>query len=151
MRENSMRQRRTKRVSYRNVNNLCPNCFSTLISEDTGNFYCSGDRIASWQKEIEDYKNMSEEEQQAYLKTLSNPSKFLELIVSFDTLDCGTSTQLSNISTHNNIRIPDPMAVGKIEKLLKRSLTEEELEEGYEFKINTKAYTLPFISFPEDL
>lgn len=149
--ERYMWQRRTKRVSHRNVSNLCPNCFSTLNIDDSGGFACSGDRIASWRKEIEAYREMPEQAQQTYLATLSNPSKFVELVGSFDTLDCGLSNQLSNVTSTNNTRIPDPMAVGKLERILKRSLTAEELEEDYEFEFEGKRYTIPFVNFPDDI
>lgn len=149
--ERSMYQRRTKRVSHRNVSNLCPNCFSTLTLNEQGGFDCSGDRIASWKDEVNKYRGMSEDDKKEYLAALANPSKFIELVGSFDTLDCGYNAKINHVTADYNTRIPDPLSVIKMERILKRKLTESELEEGYEFNIEEKYYTLSFINFPDDL
>lgn len=143
--------KRSKRVSHRNVSNLCPNCFSTLSLNEAGGFDCSGDRIASWKDEITKYRGMSEDDKKEYLATLANPSKFMDLVGSFDTLDCGYNAKINNVTADYNTRIPDPMAVARLERVLQRTLTAEEMEEGHEFVLEGKSYTLPMINFPDDL
>lgn len=146
-----MWQRRTKRVNVRGVSNLCPNCFSTLVLDEVGSFSCSGDRLTAWKNDIDKYKAMNDDEQKAYLQTLDSPSKFVDLVGSFDTLDCGYNVRLNNITPGYSCRIADPMAVARLERILKRPLTEEEQEEGHEFILDGKAYFLPMVNFPDDL
>lgn len=142
-------KRRSNRVNLRSVHNLCPNCFSKLEQDSSGSLHCSGDRINSWQEEVDKYLKLTVGEQQAYLNKLSNPSGFINL-VDFNTgkVFCGFNTKLTAIVPETNCRIPDPMASARLERKLARKLQDIELEEGYVFE---DGYKLPFINFPEDV
>lgn len=143
-----VKKRRTN-VNLRSVHNLCPNCFSRLIQDEAGNLECTGDRLKSWQDEVDKYLKLTVGQQQDYLLALSNPSGFLNLI-SFDTgkVFCAFNSKISPVVAESNCRIPDPMAVARLERKLARELQENELEEGYEFE---GGYRLPFLNFPDDV
>jgi hypothetical protein len=138
---------RRRMKNARIISNLCPNCFSTLTNNEDGTISCTGDRLTFWKTEAENYKKLSPEEQKLYLDSLEDSSKFLQLVATVDNLNCGYSSQLSAITSNNSTRIPDAMAVGRLERKLGRQLTELELEEGFKFE---GGYCLPFINFPED-
>lgn len=144
-----VKKRRSNRVNLRSVHNLCPNCFSRLIQDEAGNVHCTGDRLKSWQEELDKYLKLTVGEQQDYLLALSNPSGFLNLI-NFDdgTVFCMFNNKISPIGAESNCRIPDPMAVSRLERQLARPLQEHELEEGYAFE---NGYQLPFVNFPDDV
>jgi hypothetical protein len=147
-----MREKRiTKRGNYRNVANLCPNCFSTLQQDAQGKTICSGDRLSTWQAEFEKYQNLTEDQKADYLDKLGNPEKFLELTGSLSAVDCGYSSKISHVAPTHSIRIPDPIAVRSLERKLQRNLTEEELDEEYEFLVEGKLFKLPFCQFPEEM
>lgn len=144
-------KRSTKRGNYRSVSNLCPNCFSTLTSDSNGAVICSGDRMAAWQAEFEKFKALSEDEQDQYLAKLDDPDRFLELVGSLNSQDCGFSTKINHVVSSHSTRIPDPLAVSRLERALQRRLTEDELDEDHIFQINGKEYRIPFVNFPEDV
>ena len=125
-----MYQRRsTKRGNYRSVSSLCPNCFSTLLTDERGAIQCSGDRIKSWQDEFDKFKALSDKGKEEYLARLDNPERFLELAGTLGSQDCGFSTKISHVAPNYSVRIPDPMAVNKLERTLQRKLSEEELRQ----------------------
>jgi hypothetical protein len=141
------KRRSTKRGNYRSVSSLCPNCFSTLTTDEAGAITCSGDRIKSWQDEFDKFKALSEIDKKKYLAELDNPKRFLELAGTLGSQDCGFSTKISHVVPNYSVRIPDPIAVRAMERKLQRLLTEEELDEKYIFE---NGYKLPFTQFPED-
>lgn len=144
-----MSQRRTtKRGNYRSVSHLCPNCFSTLSQSQQGEMICTGDRLARWQEQYKEYKLLSEDEQKDFLDSLDTPERFLELGSLTPGESCGNTSKISHVAPNNSIRIPDPIATRVLERKLQRSLTEEELDEGYKF---SDGYELPFVQFPEDI
>lgn len=130
--------------------NLCPNCYSKLINV-SGEVVCSGDKLEYWKLEAEKYVAMSTIEQAEYLLTIEDCDKFLDIVVDRDNISCGYSNRITPVTSSNSLRIPDPMAVSRLERQLGRSLTDEEQEEGYEFVLNNSTYTLPFCSFPDDI
>jgi len=139
-------QKRTKRGSTRYNSSLCAYCFSTLNTNQNGELSCSGDRLVEWQAEFDKFSTLSDEQQKEYLSKLDDPSRFINL------KDCGFDTKLSPVLPNNSIRMPDPIAVVRLERSLRRKLTEEELCEGHVFyEFDIKNYQLPFINFPEDL
>jgi len=147
-------KRRQTNANLKSISNLCPNCFSTLVKNEDGDIECSGDKLKFWKDEVALYKKMNVEQQKIYLESLENANEFLRLAAAVETaeaLDCGYSANLVSIIPNYSTRIPDPMAVNKLERKLKRLLTEEELEEGYTFKLDNEIYMLPFINFPEDV
>lgn len=95
---------------------------------------------------------MTLQEQQEYLESLSDESNFLSIVNTVTgEVYCGFSSKIKPVMPDPGIRIADPMAVAKLERALRRRLTEEELEEGYEFSLDNNLYRLPFIRFPEDV
>lgn len=144
-------KRSTKRGNYRSVSNLCPNCFSTLGQDQNGAIICSGDRMKAWHEEFKKFNGLSEEEQADYLSKLDDPDRFLELASSLSGNDCGFSTKISHVAPNQSIRIPDPLAVMRLERTLQRKLSEDELDEEHVFEVEGKPYRLPFVNFPEDV
>lgn len=143
---------RNNRVNSRHSHNLCPNCFSRLEIDKVGNVKCSGDRLDKWQEEVTKYLALKGAEAQLFLAQLSNPSGFLSLIdISTGKAVCGFDSKITPVISTSEQRIPDPLAVSRLERNFKRKLTEEELEEGYEFIVDNKLYKLPFILFPDDV
>ena len=142
-------KRRNSLVNFKSVHNLCVHCFSRLTRDETGDSVCTGDRLEYWQGELDKFLQLSTAGQTKYLESLSNASGFLSL-VDFNTKQvfCGFSNNISPIVSEDQTRIPDPMAVSKLEKKLKRILKPQELEEDYAFE---DGYKLPFLNFPEDL
>ncbi len=142
-------KKRKFRVNLRSVHNLCPNCFSQLIPDETGSLSCTGDRLQQWQEELDKYLALPPNKQKDFLSFLSNPDGFLN-IVNLETkkVYCGFNTKITPIVSDGAIRIPDPLMVNRFEKNLGRRLSEEELEEGYIFKDGS---SIEFINFPEDV
>jgi hypothetical protein len=122
-----------------------------MIQSETGALSCSGDRLKAWKDEIMKFNTLSIEEQREYLSSLDNPDRFLELALNINSIDCGFSSKLNHVLPDHNTRIPDPMQVGRLERMLKRQLTEEELTEGYIFLVDGSITKLTFINFPEDV
>ena len=147
-----MSQKRTiKRGNYRNVSHLCPNCFSTLSQSQQGEMICTGDRLDKWREEYQRVSQLPSLQMKEFLDQLEDVSRFLELGSSKFGESCGVSSKLNYVAAINSIRIPDPIAVTKLERTLKRSLTEEELNEEFVFQLDGNSYQLPFIQFPEDV
>lgn len=141
-------KRTTKRGNYRSVSHLCPNCFSTLSQTPQGSMICTGDRLDQWREEYQKLMKLSSDQINAFLNNLDNPSRFKELGSTVPGQPCGNSSKLSHVAPLNSVRIPDPMAVTRLERKLQRRLSEEELDEDYVFE---DGYTLPFVNFPEDV
>ena len=116
-----MQKRRTKRDNFRDTTNLCPSCFSKLNTDSTGQTICSGDRLES----------LSEQEKLNY--------------------ECSSNLGIGTVFPDANVRVPDFLAVKRLERLLKRQLTESELTEGHVFLVDNKKMQLPFVNFPDDM
>lgn len=140
---------------------------STLITEGS-QVSCSGDKLKYWKNEVEKFIKLNPYDQAAYLDGLSDEARFLEILKNKDNLVCEFNNNLVPVGPVTSVRVPDPLAVAKLERTLGRGLTELELEEGYEFVLDTRLvfngvgvdmkvtekdiiYTLPFVNFPEDL
>jgi hypothetical protein len=108
---------------------------------------------------------MNSNQKENYLKTLDNKDKFLEWFQQKE-LQCGWTSQLQTQNNTYSVKIPDPIAVGRIEKSLGRSLEDEDLEEGklyylrligdrYEYSEEQhegwNPYIIPRVSFPDDV
>jgi hypothetical protein len=139
-----------KEQNYGRINAfICSSCGSKLIKTNN-TLTCSMDKITFWRQEIELYKQMNTTEQKLYLDSIQDKTKFLTLVQNIDTYDCGFSLNLSNITSSNSLRVPDSIAVKRLERLLKRELTELEREEGFVFKLKDELYQLPFLNFPDE-
>jgi hypothetical protein len=142
-------KRKIERVNTRSILNLCSDCYSIVNIDQKGNRTCSGDRLVEWQAQADLFQKMSEQEKEIFLKSLGNSSGFLRLLnTTTGKIICGYSSKLYPTLVSSQLRIPDPMAAGRMEKKLRRPLKETELEEGYLFDDN---YQLPFINYPEDV
>ena len=150
----------------RSLNHTCPCCMSIVKINNMGQLECTGNNLILWRKDFEVYSKMNATDKEAYLNSLNNKEKFLEWYQRKDDLHCGWSNNYSKIDQTYSTMIPDPIAVGKIERSLKRPLTEEELEEGYVFYRtlennnyiystenleNWNKYIIPRVSFPDEV
>lgn len=144
-----MKVRRHHRDNVNTIHNLCPCCLSRLKKTDLG-FECTGDRLEYWRNEVREYKAMSPADQAEYLGTLDDLDKFADRLKAGDDLQCDYNTNIVMPIAPSYVMIPDTLVVGRLEKKLKRDLTERELEQGYEFNIEGKTFTLPFVRFPDD-
>lgn len=144
-------KRTTKRGNYRSVSHLCPNCFSTLSQNAQGAMICTGDSLTKWQEQYQQFKLLPKEQQDEFLTALDNPERFLELASLTPGQSCGVTSKISHVAPNNSQRIPDPMAVARLERTLQRILAEDELDEEHVFQVNGQPYQLPFINFPEDV
>lgn len=141
-------KRKIERVNTRSILNLCGDCYSTVNIDQKGNRTCSGDRLVDWQVQADLFQKMSEQQKEVFLSSLGNSSGFLRLLnTTTGKITCGYSLRIYPTMADSQVRMPDPMAAGRLEKKLKRPLTELELEEGYLFDDN---YQLPFVKYPED-
>lgn len=148
------------RPKNRTVNHLCPNCMSTLEVK-SGKYICTGDVLNYWRQELEKYDNMKDDEKQIYFNSVSDKEVFSNILSNRESLNCSYSSNLTSIMTDNNMLVPDPLVVSKIELKLGRRLTEEELVEDKAFyrsgsnislqKVEGfEEFKIPFIRFPED-
>lgn len=126
-------KRRKVGRNVRNTNYSCPNCLSTIHVNHYGQWQCTGDKLNLLRKDFEAYEKMNTQQKQEYLDTVDNKDKFLALFSERDNLRCSWSNQEPKIQQTYSTQIPDPIAVGKIERSIGRNLTEEELEEGFKF------------------
>ena len=146
------KQRRIKNGSPRSLLNFCPNCSSRLTVNENKETVCSGDKLDFLKKEAAAFITMNNDERIKYLSDLDNPSRFLELVnINTGDVSCSFNNRISHTMADNSVLIPDPMAVTRLERKLSRRLTEEELEEGHEFYLDSKLYLLPFVRFPDDV
>lgn len=158
-------KRRRVGRNARSVNHTCPNCLSTIVVNSLGQWECTGNKLKLWSKDFERYKKMNAVEKEEYLNTLDNKDKFLEWY-NQNSLHCGWNSQLQKTENTYSVKIPDPIAVNKIERSLGRSLEEDELEEGkfyyrklvgdkYEYSTEPTEgwhlYVIPRVSFPDDV
>ena len=112
---------------------------------------CTGDRLADWQKQYQQFKLLSPDKQTEFLSQLDNSERFLELASLTPGESCGNSSKISHVAPNYSVRIPDPLAVARLERTLQRLLTEDELDEDHVFQVNGQPYQLPFVNFPEDV
>lgn len=122
----------------RQINHQCPICLSTLLLIDN-DYVCSGDQLVYWKKEFKRFAQMNKKEQQDYIEDLSDKDKFFDMYSQGDDLNCEFSTKIINILPSSSEKIADPIIVSRLEKSLRRPLTDEELE------------NVPKINFPDDV
>ncbi len=128
--------------------NLCPFCLSVLMMTDKGEV-CTENNIKDTIKDIKKFLQFDDLKKQAYLNKLSDKEDFLWKVSQVDNLKCEFNDYIT-YTINAAKRIADPMSVNRLEKKLKRTLTEYELEEGFEFNTDTGKYFLPFVNYPED-
>jgi len=73
------------------------------------------------------------------------------LKLSEEKMNCDFNDRYAYSIPDERITIPDPIVVKKLERLLQRQLTEEELEEGYRLVIDDGYITIPRVVFPDDV
>ncbi len=147
----------------------CPNCLSTLKTNDSGFLYCTGNKLIIWEKDFAKYHAMKDIEKAKYLSKISNTSKFEELYdywrYAFENndpaqFDCGYTNNVSLPIGSSKSRIPDPIVCKRLETSLGRKLTEEELYGesplySYrgkiltEYKKRAKEVKIPWILLPD--
>lgn len=138
--------------------NVCPHCLSRLIDDD-GIMVCNGDKLKVWEKDFKRYEAMNAVEKKEYLIAFSDSERFLDLYNKWAFVDdegnrpyfgCGYTNQIFSSVPETRIMLPDPMQVGRLEKQLKRNLTEEELQGQQPIVINDKIVKLNMLVFPDD-
>jgi hypothetical protein len=157
-------KRRKVGNNVRTNDRTCPNCLSALKVSTDGSWECTGNRLKFWEEEFKKFDLTVENEKENFLKNFSNPIKFLDMKDQWmknREINCGFNSRLFYPNTGYSVQMPDPIVVGKIEKGLKRTLTEEEiagekslfkLDGVYltEYKEGAERIDIPMISFPED-
>lgn len=153
----------------RNILVNCPNCLSRIELDSFNSYKCSGDRLVQWHKEFEVFESLDDSKKLQFLKNISFDSMFLELYDRWiyskrnpeEPFDCGFTNQIFLPIPSCSITIPDPAQVKRIEKKLRRKLTEEEIfgeKELFEYRGSVfehyrngaKAIKISLIRFPED-
>lgn len=154
----------------RSTTTTCPNCMSIMKINESGVWYCTGDRLKVWEKEFEQFFKFTPEKKAEYLSSLSNDSRFLELYDRWEyaykndvpeEFVCDYTNNIFLPIGSNQVRIPDPIFVRNIEDKLGRKLTEEELigeEKLYYHKghvtdkwhKNGKEIKIPYVLLPSE-
>ena len=126
-----------KRTRHARTTTLsCPNCLSTLKLNGQGLWECTRDKLIIWEKDFVKYHKMTPKQKISFLSKLTSTSRFEELYdywkYSVETnqpeeFTCGYTNDIHLPIAQNKQRIPDPLFCKRIEKLLGRSLTEEEI------------------------
>lgn len=153
-----------RKSNAHNTYTNCSDCLSLLKINKEGKWECTGDRLETWKEEFKKYKNLSIDNKNKYLQTLTNKSKFLELYNSWigGKLECNFNSRIYSNNHSYSQEIPDPMFVGKIERSLGRELTDEEkygeipiykVGSSYtdSFEEGASLIEIPIILFPEEL
>lgn len=158
-------KRRKAATNARSNNRTCPNCLSSLRINRDGSWECSGNRLKFWEEQFIKYQSTPKDEREVFLKNFSNVDKFKEMNDEYrktKEISCGYNSKLFYPDNNYSTQIPDPMVVGKIEKGLKRLLTEEELvgkkvlyslngQYLTEFKEGASIVEIPLLAFPEEV
>jgi hypothetical protein len=93
-----------------------------------GKFECSAEKLQILIPDFIKYKDMDSQEQDNFLKTISNVDKFKMLYSDWNqgNLTCYHNNEIYSISESVVEEIPDPLVIKSIEKSMGRYLTEEE-------------------------
>jgi hypothetical protein len=148
---------------------VCPNCLSKMVLDNKGFQQCSGDRLVTWVKEFQTFKDLDDIKKVNYIKNLSHDSMFLELYDRWhysqsnpeDIFNCGYTNQIFLPIPNCSVIIPDPTQIKRIEKKLGRKLTEEEIfgeKELFahrggifeEYRDGARIVKISLLRFPED-
>lgn len=163
---NSLKPKRRKvGNNVRSNDRTCPNCLSSLKVSREGIWFCSGNRLQFWEKECILYSSLKSDEKEKFLEKFSDPNKFKEMHMDYELekkLSCGYSSRIFYPISSSSVEIPDPIVVGRIEKSLKRALTEEELQGNKKiwmlngeyisyYKEDAIEVEIPTVSFPEEV
>jgi hypothetical protein len=160
-----------KHNNYRNIDNICPDCLSTLVLGNKGHFECSGDRLKLWETEFINYSKLDELQQNQFLIQFEDPNLFLYLYNKWEFKDqngnrpyfiCDYSNSINTMNIRASVIIPDPIMTKIIEKRLGRPLTEEEkrgeksiwTKEGNyytKYKKGRSKVNIPLITYPEEV
>lgn len=141
--------RRNKNVVNKRFDNLCPHCNSKLLTIEEV-IVCSGENLKYWKQEIDSYLLLNDNDRQNYLMGISNKDKFLDYVEN-GVPECILNNDLSMFSKKQKQMIADPIAVIRLERALKRILSDEEKEQDYVFNLEGKEFKLPMVEFPGDL
>ena len=129
-----------KKKFFKRFNNyLCPLCMSDLKVVNN-KYECTGEKLELWRQKTDEFLSMNEEQKKEYLKNIQDVDIFMEWTKK-DRIECEFTSVLESYSDRYSM-IPDPMVVNRIEKSLKRTLTEFELEPDYIFYRKGKEYSL---------
>jgi hypothetical protein len=154
----------------RKTTTTCPNCMSSLFTNDVGAWECSGDRLVHWESEFFRYNLADEKGKVKTLATISDDGRFLELFDRWvycqdadneEVFSCGYSNAAFSPNGGVKVNTPDPIFTKKLENKLGRKLTEEELlgeEELFwyngmvltKYRKNAKKITIPFVVLPSE-
>ena len=163
-------KRNRSRKYARHTVTSCPNCLSTLRINEFGVWECTGDRLAIWTGEFEKFQKMSLERQNEYLKTMSEPDRFIDLYGRWDYINadgvrenfnCGYTNEMYPPMARIKTSIPDPAFCKALERRLGRELTDEEKANESEIwewqgivstekRAGAKRVRIPWINLPED-
>jgi hypothetical protein len=153
------------------VNNICPNCLSTLRIDVGGVWICSKDRLIHWEAEFLAYIKLNEEQKAKYLLRYQDDSQFLNLFEKWSVVESGGHRPLWGCDFSNKLFNPiskfrsyllDPCLVKTIERQLGRELTEQEIRGESEiwqyggqyfdtYRKDSKKVKIPVICFPTDV
>ena len=163
---NSLKPKRGKvGQNVRSNDRTCPNCLSSLKVTIDGSWECSGNRLKFWEQEFLRFESVSKDEKEVFLKNFSNADKFKEMSEEWSKnkeLTCGYNSKLFYPDNNYSTQIPDPIVVKRLEREMKRALTEEELvgkktlwtlngEYLTEFKEGAIIVDIPMLNFPEEV
>lgn len=151
------------RNNYRKTEFLCPECLSRLKAGKGLAKECSGDKLKYWISKFKKYQVLNSKEKAAYLETISDKTKYLELYSKWlakGKLECHYSNRIYDIIPNDYVLIPDPIFLKKVEKDIgeidRESLTEETVfyfdgMKYYKHKAkDRKEVKLAWVKFPED-
>lgn len=128
---------------------------SKLITEDDS-LVCSGDKLKVLEKSFIDLLETRDHEKWL-ADNVTDKTKFLHLYRRWkeakkddSTFNCGYSSTIFNPLPDTRITMPDPMQVARIEKRLKRKLSEEEKAGEDEIYLNGTLVVINKVVFPDD-
>ena len=142
----------------RTKDNICPHCLSKLI-DDEGIMSCTGNKLMMWQSEFKRYESMNAAEKKKYLISFSDSEKFVDLYDKWSLSDadgnrpnftCGYSNQIFSPIPETRVMIPDPLQIKRLERVLRRPLTNEELFGDKDVLINGTVVDIAMMEFPDD-
>jgi len=131
------------RNNYRKTEFLCPECMSTLKTNEYFVKECSGDRIKEWEKAFKKYRKMNISERTLYLETISNKDKFTDLYNKWEIhghMNCAYSNRIYDIIPNNSVLIVDPLQIKRIEKDIGIKIDLNKLDEESYFWYDGKTY-----------
>lgn len=145
-------------IKTRIKDNVCPHCLSILV-DDEGTMICTGSRLEVWVGDFKRYEQMNTDEKREFLISFSNSEKFVDLYEKWVAVDddgnrpnfvCEYTNKIFSPLPDNRLVIPDPLQIRSIERQIKRSLTQEEINGDTDIKVHGKLVKLKRMIFPDD-